>query len=144
MWVRLTVVALLLAACSASEPVTSAPDGTLDIGDATLSVEIAETDEQRRRGLMGREELAEDSGMVFLFDAPRKGGFWMKDTLIPLSIAFWDPEGRVLAVLDMEPCRKDPCPIYDPGTPYVGAVETDQGWFSENGVEVGDPVVLHR
>ena len=63
---------------------------------------------------MGRTTLPADAGMVFVFseDSPRP--FWMKDTLIPLSIAFYAGDGRILRILDMEPCDADPCPLYDP------------------------------
>ena len=111
---------------------------------ASLEVEIADDERERARGLMGRTELAEDAGMVFLFDEPNRGGFWMKDTLIPLSIAYWDEEGRIVSIIDMEPCPEDPCPLYDPGRAYVGAVEANVGWFREHGVEVGDRVELER
>jgi uncharacterized membrane protein (UPF0127 family) len=122
------------------------PTGTLRVrtraGEVALSVEIAETQQARATGLMGRTTLAADSGMVFLFEAPTDGPFWMKDTLIPLSIAFWDAGGRIVSVLDMEPCRADPCPLYSPGVTYVGAVEVNQGFFEDQGIRAGDTVSL--
>jgi hypothetical protein len=66
----------------------------------------------------------------------------MKDTLIPLSIAFWAEDRRIVAILDMQPCREEPCEIYRPGVTYVGAVEANVGYFEEHDVEVGDPVEL--
>jgi uncharacterized membrane protein (UPF0127 family) len=93
---------------------------------------------------MGRPRLAPDAGMVFLFGGPASGGFWMKDTLIPLSIAFWDQSGRILRILHMTPCRADPCPIYSPDVTYVGAVETNMGWFAAHGVQRGDRLSLSR
>jgi hypothetical protein len=66
----------------------------------------------------------------------------MKDTLIPLSIAFWDERDRIVAILDLDPCREDPCPVYSPGASYVGAVEANQGYFDRHGVETGDVVRL--
>ncbi len=80
--------------------------------------------------------------MVFRFPEPTDAGFWMKDTTLPLSIAFWGRDGRILAILDMEPCPKDPCPIYRPGTSYETALEMRRGWFDEHGVEIGDRVEL--
>jgi uncharacterized protein len=62
----------------------------------------------------------------------------MKDTLIPLSIAFYGADGRIVRILDMEPCRRDPCPVYDPHATYRGALEVNQGEFRRWGVEVGD------
>ncbi|HXF56441.1 MAG TPA: DUF192 domain-containing protein [Actinomycetota bacterium] len=137
----------LLAACGRGEP-APLPRGRLTIvtdrGPVVLRVEVAETPQARRRGLMGRPSLPEDAGMVFLFDRPTQGAFWMKDTLIPLSIAFWGQDGRIVAMLDMEPCRADPCLRYAPGVPYVGAVEVNLGFFERHGVEVGDRVELER
>jgi uncharacterized membrane protein (UPF0127 family) len=93
---------------------------------------------------MDRTSLAADRGMVFLFDEPGDGGFWMKDTTIPLSIAFWDEHGRIVATLDMDPCRGDPCPLYSPGVTYVGAVEANRGYFVAHGISTGDRVALSR
>jgi uncharacterized membrane protein (UPF0127 family) len=115
-----------------------------DGGSVVLDVEIAETRRARATGLMGRESLPEDAGMVFLERQPVRLSFWMKDTLIPLSIAFWGEENEILAILDMEPCRADPCPTHDPGVAWTGAVEVNQGFFTRNGVEVGDEVTLER
>jgi uncharacterized membrane protein (UPF0127 family) len=117
---------------------------TTDSGPVTLDVEIAAEGRARNIGLMGRSRLAADAGMVFLFDGPRTGGFWMKDTLIPLSIAFWDQSGRIVRILHMTPCRADPCRSYFPGVTYVGAVETNRGWFAAHGVQRGDRVTLSR
>lgn len=141
----LAALALLAASCSSSinQPL---PRGTLsaetDSGPVTLKVEIAADGHARRVGLMGRPRLAPDTGMVFLFDAPDSGSFWMKDTLIPLSIAFWDRSGRILRILHMTPCRADPCRYYYPGVTYQGAVETNLGWFVAHGVKRGDHVSL--
>lgn len=111
-------------------------------GSVIVNAEKAETPEQRALGLMHRTSLAPDAGMVFLFFEERTGGFYMKNTLIPLSIAFFDSEGIIVAILDMEPCEADPCEIYDPGVAYEGALEVNQGAFAEWGVEVGDRVTV--
>jgi uncharacterized membrane protein (UPF0127 family) len=105
-------------------------------------VEVADSDEERAHGLMHRESLPEDAGMIFVFAEEHSGGFWMKDTLIPLSIAFADGDGRVLRILDMEPCEADPCRIYDPGVSYRSALEVNRGAFSEWGVEEGNSLRL--
>ncbi len=111
-------------------------------GSVELNVELADTQQERATGLMGRESLEPFDGMAFEFAEPTVGTFWMKDTLIPLSIAFWDERGRIVEILDMEPCTADPCPFYGPGVPFVGAVEVQQGTFEEHGIEVGDRVEL--
>jgi uncharacterized membrane protein (UPF0127 family) len=140
----------LLAGCVQTEQPEQPPRsrGVLTISgdgpDVRVQVEIAETAEAKARGLMGRTTLREDAGMVFLEDEPAVSGFWMKDTLIPLSIAFWDKSGRIFRILDMEPCPDDQCPQYDPEGAWVGAVEVNQGFFQEHGVEVGDRVELER
>lgn len=112
-----------------------------------LVVEVAATPEQQMRGLMYRTELAPDHGMLFLFPQATDVGFWMKDTKIPLSIAFFDKQGRIVRILDMDPCTLPPeasdrCPVYAPGLAYVGAVEVNQGWFRKHGVREGDSISL--
>jgi uncharacterized membrane protein (UPF0127 family) len=111
-------------------------------GEVVFTVEIADDDEERQRGLMFRESLPEDAGMVFLFGGQQTGGFWMKDTLVPLSIAFMNEAGTIMRILDMEPCEADPCEIYDPGVGYVAALEVNQGAFERTGVEEGDQVTV--
>lgn len=91
---------------------------------------------------MGRSTLTPDAGMVFVFDEKTDEPFWMKDTLIPLSIAFWGDDGRVTDILDMQPCDADPCPTYTPRTPYTRALEMNLGWFDRQGIRIGDPVDL--
>ncbi len=111
-------------------------------GEFEVPVEVADTQEEREVGLMNRESLPADAGMIFLFDDDNVGGFWMKDTLIPLSIAFADADGTILSILDMDPCEADPCEIYDPGVPYRSALEVNQGAFDDWGVRVGDTFSL--
>jgi uncharacterized membrane protein (UPF0127 family) len=111
-------------------------------GDVTLSVEIADTLDERTKGLMDRESHPADSGMAFLWSEPTAHTFSMENTLIPLSIAFWDERGRIVRIFDMDPCEVDSCPSYAVSEPSVGAVEVNQGWFAEHGVEVGDLVEL--
>jgi uncharacterized protein len=107
-------------------------------GDVVVQVEVADTAAEREHGLMGRQELAADSGMAFVFPEDTTTSFWMKDTPIPLSIAFYDDAGRIVRILDMQPCRADPCPVYDPEAAYRGALEVNVGAFRRWGVEVGD------
>ena len=128
-----------------TEPEPSGPTVLIETaggGEVVVQVEVADTDEERQVGLMDRESLPADAGMIFLFDETASGGFWMKNTLIPLSIAFADEDGTILAILDMEPCEADPCEIYDPGVSYRSALEVNQGAFSSWGVAVGDRLTL--
>lgn len=147
----LALAATLLAACAreAMPPEDAASDGTARAIITTaagmtveIAVEIADEPSERERGLMGRTELADGEGMAFLFGGPTTMSFWMKDTLVPLSIAFWNAQGRIVAILDMAPCAAEPCPTYAPGLPYVGALEVPRGFFIERGVSTGDAIVL--
>ena len=113
-------------------------------GEVTVPVEVADTPAERERGLMGRQSLASDDGMVFIFPNNSNDAFWMKGTLIPLSIAFYDDRGRIVSLLDMEPCRAEPCPLYSPGAAYRGALEVNRGAFDRWGVRVGDRLRLEQ
>ena len=100
-----------------------------------VAVKVADTPERRRHGLMEVEELPDGTGMLFVFREDRTGAFWMKNTLVPLSIAFASSQGEILAILDMEPCESDPCERYDPGVAYRYTLEVPQGWFAEVGID---------
>lgn len=102
-----------------------------------LTAWVADTPQKRALGLMHRTDLPAGAGMIFVFAADNAGGFWMKNTLVPLSIAYLSAEREVIAVLDMEPCQADPCPTYDPGSPYRYAVEAPKGWFSGRSIGPG-------
>jgi uncharacterized membrane protein (UPF0127 family) len=165
---RFSVVAvsLLFASACASAPRTAAPTPTttpassplpsnppLDtvevaFGPRAVVAEVADEHEERILGLMHRPTLGDDAGMLFVFPAKSSGGFWMKNTLIPLSIAYMgrtdDDSFEVLAILDMEPCTADPCPSYPPGLTYDATLEVNQGWFDDAGVAAGDEARLDR
>lgn len=89
---------------------------------------------------MGRKELPPDHGMIFLYFEDTQSSFYMKNTLIPLSIAFFDVEGNIVEILDMEPCTADPCELYTPTHSYRGALEVPQGSFETWGVSKGDRI----
>jgi uncharacterized protein len=131
-----------LAACSHPTRFSAEARIATDRGPVTLHVRIADTDAARRRGLQGVTRLADDAGMAFLFDRSSTIGFWMKDTSLPLSIAFWGRDGRIVAMMDMAPCAADPCATYRPHPAYVGAVEARWGFFVNHGVEVGDRIAI--
>jgi uncharacterized membrane protein (UPF0127 family) len=109
-----------------------------------VRVEIAETPAQRQQGLSGRRTLAPGSGMAFLWTSDVRGRFWMKDTSVPLSIAFWNKSGRILRIFDMAPCRRDPCRIYDPKVAFRGALEVNRGAFERWRVRPGALVMIRR
>ncbi len=149
--VWLALIPITLAGCAgtrADEP-APLPKGSLTVqattGEHPLTVEIAETPAARARGLRGRDQLAEDRGMLFLFPDDRRGGFWMHGVRIPLDIAFADSDGRILRVMRMEPCRAALallCPSYRPGVRYRMALELPAGWLERRGVRPGDRIVL--
>jgi uncharacterized protein len=106
-----------------------------------VEVEIADDTEEMARGLMGRTALAENAGMLFVYPDERELSFWMKDTLIPLSIAFMDAEGRIVDIQDMKALDDTP-PHYTSAEPARYALEVNEGFFDERGVEVGDRAKL--
>ena len=142
-----SLLLLVAVACGPAEEVSD-PNASAalsirtDDGTVSLDVQVADTPEERQTGLMGRESLSPYDGMAFVWEEPVVGTFWMKDTVIPLSIAFWDDDGRIVSILDMDPCTEDPCPTYGPDEPFVGAVEVDPGTFELHGVTLGDRVEL--
>ena len=137
-------LAVITVACGGTDETPSRPPSTIvfDGSDAVLYVNVADTAQEQQKGLMGVETLPEDEGMAFVFESPVDSTFWMKDTLIPLSIAFVDDSGRMIGVRDMEPCEADPCPTYGIDLPFVLAIEANLGWFDRAGIEVGDHAEL--
>ncbi|MFP5109027.1 DUF192 domain-containing protein [Neobacillus sp. C211] len=103
-----------------------------------LTVQVADTQEKRDKGLMFVEKLPKNEGMLFVFSGKTYGGFWMKNTLIPLSVAFLDSDGKILKILDMVPCKSDECPTYDPKLSYHYALEVNLRWFEKNQIKEGD------
>ena len=132
----------LFSACGAEQGPRAVIETKGD--EVTVHVEVADTQAERARGLMGRRELQDDAGMVFVFPTDSTSAFWMKDTLIPLSIAFYDERGTIVRILDMEPCTRDPCVLYDPEASYRGALEVNRGAFERWGVREGDVLRLER
>jgi uncharacterized membrane protein (UPF0127 family) len=137
-------VALVVVACGrGGSSLPKAPAGGFDPavtvafdGAPVLTAEVARRADQRARGLMQRTSLAENTGMIFLFPGRVTVGFWMKGTLIPLSIAYVDGE-RVVSTAEMVPCTADPCRDYPPAGPYTAAVEAPAGFFPSHGVGPG-------
>jgi uncharacterized protein len=118
----------------------TAADGTVT-GCCLL---VAATDEQRQRGLMEVTDLGGYQGMVFVYADDSEGGFWMRNTPTPLSIAWFDAEGAFVSATDMAPCPGDEsdCPIYPPEGPYRFAVEVFQGDLDELGIGPGSRLRL--
>jgi uncharacterized protein len=110
----------------------------------TVRLEVAADPPSRTRGLSGRRSVAPNTGMVFLYPVDTAGGFWMKDTLVPLSIAFVASNGQVVSTNEMVPCQADPCPVYQPPRPYRYAVELPAGALAAAGIGPGALVLPLR
>ena len=109
----------------------------LTAGIHVITAEIASTPQSRMIGLMMRERLAPNHGMVFIFEDKSQHCFWMRNTLIPLSIAFIDDDGTVVSIADMSPkSEASTCPQ----RPVRYALEMDQGWFAKRGVTAGQKI----
>ncbi len=135
------VAAALLLACGRPHP--PEPYVTLTASDGRpvdVHVEIASTDEQRQRGLTGRQPLSDGEGMIFVFPESQDWNFWMKDTPVPLSLACISEELRVVGLIDLQPLSLE---FRHPGVPYRYAVEAPQGFFQRNGVTLGSAVEPH-
>lgn len=112
---------------------------TIRVGNAYLVVEVARTPEARQLGLMYRQRLPEDMGMLFVFDTVGIYTFWMKDTYIPLSIAFITADGRIVDIQDMEPLSLE---LHFPSQPIRFALEVNRNWFTRHDVKIGDTVYM--
>jgi uncharacterized membrane protein (UPF0127 family) len=104
-------------------------------GRVVVKAEIARTPEQREQGLMHRTELKDGHGMLFIFERDQMLSFWMKNTLIPLSIAYITHDGRIIEIHDMEPGNLTPV---QSSRSARYALEVPHGWFARAGVNVGD------
>lgn len=136
---RILLVATLVGTIASL--LSCADDSTLeiDVGGNTFTVEIAATPDDRQRGLMYRDTLGEDQGMLFVFPREEMRSFWMKNTSIPLSIAYIDAGGVIREIYDMEPYSLAPVPSRFPA---MYALEVRQGRFTELGIEPGDRVTI--
>ncbi|HYR00866.1 MAG TPA: DUF192 domain-containing protein [Casimicrobiaceae bacterium] len=136
---RLAILVLATAAgvAAAAPVVVELPTTTLSIGKHKLVAEVAATPEQRTVGLMYRFSLKPDHGMIFVFERPEPQAFWMKNTFIPLSIAFLGGDGRILNIEDMAPRDES---LHWSRAPAQYAIEMRKGWFAERGIGPGDRV----
>lgn len=111
--------------------------------EARLMVEIANSPKARALGLMGRERLAENTGMLFVYEGDARRFFWMKNTRIPLSLAFIDSKGEVLEIIHLQPHKPGTrVPSYRSRNKVRRVLEVNQGWFLRNGFGLGARVLL--
>ena len=114
---------------------------TLEIGGKHYEVEYAKTFEQRAQGLMFRKALCADCGMFFKFSSPKFAGMWMKNTFVPLDVAFIDRKG---VITDIKPLTPHDLDSVVASKKVLYALEMSQGWFSNHNIKVGDQVIIHR
>ncbi|HWQ93713.1 MAG TPA: DUF192 domain-containing protein, partial [Clostridia bacterium] len=141
---------LALAGCDKAEVPTVAPIGQppepsqaqpklqtmkLWLGAEELEVELALNWQQQQTGMMFRTNMAENAGMLFVFPAPHRAAFWMKNTFVPLSAAYIDSEGVILEIHDLQPHNTTPVSASSDQVQYV--LETNQGWFKRHGIGPG-------
>lgn len=107
-----------------------------------VTVEIADSPQERQQGLMFRESLGPQDGMLFVFDEPQVLGFWMKNTLIPLDIIFIDADLVVVNIQEAVPCEADPCPSYPSSGEAQYVVEVKQGFAAARGIQPGTTIQL--
>ena len=128
------VLGLLWLPGAHAAPQEELPLAELSVGMYRIHVEVADNAEKRRLGLMHRESMAEYRGMIFVFDDERRHCMWMKNTLIPLSVAFIDSHGEIINIRKMHPrSTQNHCA----GRSALYALEMNQGWFEQRGIEAG-------
>ena len=134
-WVVIALMPALAACDSASQvSIVSADNSTR----GTVKVEIADKPDTRELGLMYREHLDDNAGMLFIFPAPTTAQFWMKNTMIPLDMVWMDGGGKVLFIsAQTPPCKADPCPSYGPNSPAAMVLEIAGGKAAREKVVVG-------
>ena len=119
-----------------SGPQPTLPAIELRIGTKKITAEVADEHHERAAGLMFRKSLASDSGMLFVMDDSGPVGFWMKNTEVPLTIAYIDPAGVIKELHDLQPRNEKPVPSRFPNIAY--ALEMPQGWFTKNNIWPGE------
>ena len=133
----LAALVLLLSACQQKTAESAFGLRTVDLKISTipLTAEIADTPQASENGLMFRDSLPEDRGMLFVFESPKKATFWMRNTKIPLSIAFIDSTGTILEIKPMYPMDESIVPSSSDRVAY--ALEVNQGWFDRHRISAG-------
>lgn len=137
---RILLVAIsifLCSACMAREP-------SVVLQGQRFTVELADTQEKQALGLMFRDSLPDDHGMLFVFPSEGLRGFWMKNTRIPLDIMYFDADLKLVSVAEnAQPCRTQRCPSYPSAGPARYVLELNAGKAAELDLRQGDPLELH-
>lgn len=117
----------------------SLKENKICINDYCFDVEIAKTQEERTRGLMYRESLDQDKGMLFIFDQEKEHSFWMKDTLIPLDIIWINKDMEIVYIeKNVQLCKEDPCERYKSDKPTKYVLELNAGQTDKANIKIGD------
>jgi uncharacterized membrane protein (UPF0127 family) len=109
----------------------------IELGGMSLNVEVADTPTLRQRGLSGRAELSDGTGMLFVYEKPQIATFWMKGVTIPLSVGFFDSDQTLIQWIDMVAVGSSPYPKYKSHSPVLYALEVPMGWFRTNKIRPG-------
>lgn len=128
------LIALLLTVAAGSALAQPLPVAELRAGMHLIRAEVASDFSARSRGLMHRKGLAPNSGMLFIFDGPSQQCMWMKNTYIPLSVAFLDEQGAIINIADMQPHSEQ---THCSSRPALYALEMTRGWFAERNIKAG-------
>ena len=131
---------LLLAGCLRAQDSAQValPAVTLSVGGKAVTAEVADEPAERAAGLMFRKDLAPDSGMLFVMREPDRAAFWMKNTTLPLSVAYINQSGLILEIHDLDPLNEKPVPSAFANIAY--ALEMEKGWFAKNRILAGDRI----
>lgn len=128
----LTIALMIVPLCHAGE-------SQITLNTTTIDVDLAITDNEHRQGLMGKTELKNNQGMLFIYSEPKHLSFWMKETLIPLDILFFDGDGRLLEIINSAPpCKKMPCKTYKNQIPAQYVLELRAGSAKQLKLKLGD------
>ena len=125
------IPAIVLLCLTLVLPGAWAEEAVLKIGSQTVRAEIADTEQSRERGLMQRDHLCADCGMLFVFERADRYSFWMKNTLLPLSIAFIAADGSIINIEEMQPNTTD---LHNAQGEALYALEMNSGWFARNSI----------
>ncbi|HEY0821386.1 MAG TPA: DUF192 domain-containing protein [Rhizobacter sp.] len=135
---RSLLLALCLAACGAHVAAQNTPQSlpTIQLGAGihNIKAQVAQTPEQRQTGLMFRQTMPTNEGMLFVFEQPAQQCFWMKNTFLPLSTAFIADDGTIVNIEDMKPHSLD---SHCSAQPVRYVLEMNQGWFAKRGIKPG-------
>ena len=156
-WMLMIAVGLWVG-CNRPERASSAPLGSapkepaqaqpmlstikLWLGAEEITAEQALTPGQVQAGLMFRKEMPEHQGMLFVFSEPHRASFWMRNTILPLTCAYIDPDGVILEIRDMKPLDESPLPAASENVQFV--LEMNQGWFSRHKISKGAVIRTER